>query len=151
MYLKYTFDVRASDMRTFSSSSGSLYERIGGQVGISVLLRHFYADVRQHRLIGPVFNERIKDWPRHLARIAEFWARVTGGPSAFSGPVPEKHFGLGLDSQHFGAWLHLWECNCRCYLGEQEAREMTGVAREIGKRLQGILTGRAPAVFRKTP
>jgi hemoglobin len=150
MYWKYTFDVRASNMRTFSTSCGSLYERIGGQVGISVLLRHFYADVRQHRLIGPVFNERIKDWPRHLARIAEFWARVTGRPSAFSGPVPEKHFGLGLDSQHFGAWLHLWECNCRCYLGEQEAREMTGVAREIGKRLQGILTGRAPAVFRRT-
>ena len=118
--------------------SGSLYERVGGQAGISILLRHFYADVRQHRFIGPVFNERIKDWPRHLAKIGEFWARVTGGPPVYSGQMPAKHFGLGLDSDHFAAWLQLWECNCRCYLGEQEAREMTGLAREIGKRLKGI-------------
>ena len=81
----------------------SLYDRIGGRDGISILLRHFYADVRQHRLIGPVFNERIKDWPAHLAKIGEFWARVTGGPSSYSGQMPAKHLTLGLDPRHFAS------------------------------------------------
>ena len=33
-----------------------LYHRIGGHEGISRLLRHFYADVRQDPMIGPIFN-----------------------------------------------------------------------------------------------
>ena len=43
-----------------------LYQRIGGHEGISRLLRHFYADVRQDPLIGPIFNAQIKDWNHHL-------------------------------------------------------------------------------------
>jgi truncated hemoglobin YjbI len=31
-----------------------LYQRIGGREGISNLLKHFYADVRQDPLIGPI-------------------------------------------------------------------------------------------------
>ena len=120
--------------------NGSLYDRIGGLAGIATLLRHFYADVRQHELIGPVFNQRIRDWPAHLATIGQFWARITGGPSVDSGQMPAKHFGLGLDEKHFGAWLQLWECNCRCYCKPREAQEMTELARDIGNRLRGILS-----------
>jgi hemoglobin len=124
--------------------NGSLYDRIGGQGGIAALLRHFYADVLQHQLIGPIFNRRIRDWPAHLETIGEFWARITGGPSVYSGQMPAKHFGLGLDAKHFGAWLQLWECNCRCYCAPREAQEMTELARDVGNRLRGILS-RQPA------
>ena len=119
----------------------SLFDRIGGQEGISTLLRHFYADVRQHRLIGPVFNERIKDWPAHLAKIGEFWARVTGGQSSYSGQMPAKHLTLGLDPRHFATWLELWDSNCRCYLKPREAQEMSALAHEIGRRLRSIVFG----------
>ena len=119
----------------------SLYDRIGGREGIATLLRHFYADVRQHELIGPVFNQQIRDWPAHLATIGQFWARITGGPSVYSGQMPAKHFGLGLDANHFGAWLQLWECHCRCYCKPREAQEMTKLACEIGRRLRSILSG----------
>jgi hypothetical protein len=50
-----------------------LYQRIGGREGISRLLRHFYADVRQDPLIGPIFKAQIKDWKHHLEIIASFW------------------------------------------------------------------------------
>jgi hemoglobin len=122
-----------------NQSDPSLFDRIGGQEGISVLLRHFYADVRQHNLIGPVFNARIRDWPVHLAKIGQFWARVTGGPSSYMGQMPAKHLDLGLAPEHFGAWLQLWDANCRCYLKPREAQEMSALAHEIGKRLQSIL------------
>ena len=53
-----------------------LYQRIGGSEGLSRLLRHFYADVRQDPLIGPIFNTQIKDWKHHLEVIASFWETV---------------------------------------------------------------------------
>lgn len=118
----------------------SLYERIGGQNGIALLLRHFYADVRQHEVIGPIFHERIKDWPAHIAKIGEFWARATGGPSAYAGQMPLKHLSLGLEPQHFAAWLSLWDANCRCYLKPREAGEMSELAHQIGRRLRSIVS-----------
>ena len=117
----------------------SLYERIGGRDGLARLLHHFYADVRQHALIGPVFNRQIHDWPAHLEKIGTFWARLTGGPSDYSGQMPMKHLNLGLEAQHFGAWLQLWTFNCRSHLPAAEAEEMISLAHEIGRRLKTIL------------
>jgi hemoglobin len=88
-----------------------------------------------------VFNERIKDWPAHLAKIGEFWARVTGGQSSYSGQMPAKHLTLGLDPRHFATWLELWDSNCRCYLKPREAQEMSALAHEIGRRLRSIVSG----------
>lgn len=122
----------------------SLYDRIGGSDGLAKFLRHFYADVRQHNLIGPIFNSRINDWPAHITKIGTFWARITGGPSDYAGQMPAKHFDLGLDASHFKAWLGLWECNCRCYFEQQEAEEMIQLAHGIGRRLKSIVAGEAP-------
>jgi hemoglobin len=116
-----------------------LYDRIGGREGLELLLRHFYADVRQHALIGPIFNKHIDDWPAHLAKIASFWARLTGGPSGYSGQMPAKHLKLGLESRHFNTWLQLWDFNCCRHLKEAEAQEMICLAREIGQRLKTIV------------
>lgn len=117
----------------------SLYERIGEKAGLQILLRHFYADVRQHALIGPIFNRQIQDWPAHLEKIGTFWAQLTGGPTGYAGRMPMKHMGLGIEAQHFEAWLQLWEFNCRRHLKEAEAQEMITLARGIGQRLSSIL------------
>lgn len=79
----------------------TLYDRIGGREGLSKLLHHFYADVRQHQLIGPIFNAQISDWPEHLELIAYFWTRLTGGPSFYSGNVPGKNVFFGFERRTF--------------------------------------------------
>ena len=61
-----------------------LYQRIGGRAGIFDLLRHFYADVRQDRVIGPIFTAQIDDWKHHLEIIASFWETLTGGPRSYA-------------------------------------------------------------------
>ena len=128
--------------------SQSLYERIGGPETIARLLRHFYADIRQHKVVGPIFNERIHDWPAHLETICSFWARMTGGPAGYSGQMPVKHLHLGLNANHFQAWLQLWEFNCRQYLQQPEAHEMISLAHTIGRRLKGIVgVGEGPNYF----
>jgi hemoglobin len=125
--------------RDMNESFKSLWDRVGGQESLARLLRHFYADIRQHQLVGLVFNKQIEDWPTHLETIQSFWARMIGGPSRYSGQMPAKHFALGLSAIHFRAWLQLWEFNCRAYLNKNEAEEMISLAHEIGRRLQVII------------
>ena len=119
----------------------TLYDRIGGRVGLEKLLHQFYSDVRQHKIIGPIFNEKIHDWPKHLAIITEFWARQTGGPSAYSGGMAAKHFSLGLQPEHFVHWLALWDFNCRRHLPETESGELTTLAHHLANHLQKIVAG----------
>jgi len=80
----------------------TLYDRIGGQKGLKHLLTHFYADVRQHAVIGPIFEAQIQDWPMHIEKIVGFWSGLTGGPSLYGGGLIAKHMPLHLQTEHFG-------------------------------------------------
>jgi hemoglobin len=121
--------------------SEALYTRLGRHEGILRLLHPFYADVRQHAVLGPIFNARIHDWPAHLAKIAEFWARQTGGPSAYSGGFAAAHLSLGIGTEHFTHWLRLWDINCQRNLADAESREMSALAHTLAERLQSIVAG----------
>jgi hemoglobin len=121
------------------NKSSSLYERLGGHEGIAKLLRYFYADVRQHAVLGPIFNARIHDWPMHLEKIGEFWALQTGGPSLYRGGFGAAHLGLDLQPEHFGHWLKLWDFNCQRNLTDPEAGEMSAMAHEFGRRLSRLV------------
>jgi hemoglobin len=113
-----------------------LFQRLGGHEALRNLLKHFYADVRQHRLLGPIFNDLIEDWPAHLELIARFWSTVTGGPSGYAGQMPARHLPLGLKEEHFQAWLGLWKANCRIQLPEDCASEMNELAESVASRLR---------------
>ena len=121
---------------------GTLYARLGGHEGILRLITPFYVDVRQHHLLGPIFNAQIQDWPAHLAHITDFWARQTGGPSNYGGGFAGAHLQLGIVPEHVEQWLALWDFNCRRHLPAPEAAEMSALARGIGTQLQKILAGR---------
>lgn len=128
-----------------ASASARLFDRIGGREPLLRFLRHFYADVRQHREIGPIFAAKISDWPAHIEKIADFWSGATGGPARYTGPMPLKHIPLALEERHFAAWLDLWQRHCRAHLGAVEAGEMIGLAEAIGQRLREIVGVRSPA------
>src|SRR5262245_30343713 len=113
-----------------------LYEEMGGRPRLVELLHHFYADVRQHGLLGPIFETHIRDWPRHLEKIADFWSPALGGPSNYSGPMPLKHIPLRLREEHFQAWLGLWEHNCRSRLMPDCAEVLIHRAHQIAGRLR---------------
>jgi hemoglobin len=131
-------------MENVDQAAGSLYERLGGRAGLVKLLRHFYADVRQQQEIGPIFHAQIRDWPSHLEKIADFWSSVTSGPPRYSGPMPQKHFPLGLSEKHFEAWLDLWRRHCRIHLPSREAAEMILLAEALGERLQALIASASP-------
>ena len=120
----------------------SLYERLGGHDGISTLIKSFYADVRQHAVLGPIFNGAIDDWPAHLEKIAEFWALQTGGPSRYRGGFGAAHIPLELKPDHFQLWLSLWEFNNGRLLAPREAEEMNALAQQFARRLFSLTQGR---------
>ncbi len=120
------------------SSDKSLYERLGGHEGILKLIKPFYADVRQHKVIGPIFNAHIQDWPAHLEKIAEFWALQAGGESKYRGGFAGAHMSLGLQAEHFQHWIGLWELNNARSLPPREAGEMNELAHRLATRLFAV-------------
>jgi hemoglobin len=124
------------------NANTSLYKRLGGHEGILKLLKPFYIDVRQHAVLGPIFNTHIQDWPAHLDKITEFWALQTGGESRYRGGFGAAHLPLRLRPEHFQHWLGLWEFNNARQLAAHEAAEMTALAQELARRLMSLTQGR---------
>lgn len=76
---------------------------------IRQLVDTFYGKVRQHPLIGPVFDRVVDgNWPVHLEKMYRFWQTILlEEQTYFGGPFP-PHLKLGLGPAHFEAWLALW-------------------------------------------
>jgi hemoglobin len=123
-----------------SAQPSTLFDRLGGRTKLMHLLKHFYADVRQHQEIAPIFAANITDWPAHLEKIADFWSGATGGPANYRGAMPLKHVPLGLEERQFQAWLGLWSRHCRAHLAPTEAGELIALAEGIGQRLRQIVS-----------
>jgi hemoglobin len=69
----------------------------------------FYGKVKIDDLLGPVFNERIKDkWPQHLQKLYSFWSTVLLGQNNYQGSPFPPHAQLPVDHSHFDRWLNLF-------------------------------------------
>jgi len=83
---------------------------------VTILVNRFYAKIRQHELLGPIFNGHIPDenWPEHLEKLTDFWETNLFGIPKFKGNPSQKHvnvdknLGHTIEQLHFGKWLELW-------------------------------------------
>ena len=76
---------------------------------IALFVERFYATIRGDDILGPIFAERIADWPAHLDRINRFWRSVLHNSGEFSGNPMLKHIAIpGLAAEHFDRWLALF-------------------------------------------
>ena len=75
---------------------------------IDALVEAFYARVRDDRLIGPIFADRIADWGPHLAQMKLFWSSVALSTGVYQGRPMPKHLPLPIDARHFDRWLELF-------------------------------------------
>lgn len=107
---------------------------------ISSFVDRFYARIRTDDLLGPIFAERIVDWPEHLGRMKGFWRSILHNSGEFSGNPMAKHIAIpGLDEGHFAHWLDLFYATLRDGEPDPEA------TREVGTRARmiadSLLTG----------
>ena len=76
---------------------------------ISSFVERFYGKIREDELLGPIFAERIQDWPLHLGRMKAFWRSVLHNSGEFSGNPMIKHIVIpGIEERHFAHWLGLF-------------------------------------------
>lgn len=74
-----------------------------------VLVDNFYDKVRKDPLIGPIFDEIIRDkWPEHLEKMYRFWQTVLLEDHTYFGSPFPPHANLPVDWHHFEKWLELF-------------------------------------------
>lgn len=76
---------------------------------VKLLVDSFYTKIRTDELLGPIFNERIKDrWPAHLEKMYSFWQTVLLGEHTYLGTPFPPHAQLPVAHEHFVKWLALF-------------------------------------------
>lgn len=113
---------------------------------VSQLVEGFYAAVRDDDLLGPIFAQRIADWPQHLDRMKRFWRSILFNSGEFSGNPMLKHMAIPcLEERHFARWLELFYAQLRRLESTPGAAPLVGrSARMIADSLlTGIATRRS--------
>ena len=72
------------------------------------LVHRFYDRVRADAVLGPIFADRIADWPVHLERMVDFWSSVALMTGRFHGAPMPAHARLPVTWAHFECWLDLF-------------------------------------------
>lgn len=113
---------------------------------IDLLMAVFYADIRGHRELGPIFAAAIGDapgaWEKHEAKIASFWRNALGlEKSGYRGsPMMAHAANPAIAPRHFPIWLGLFEAAAERCLRPEQAEMMIALARRIGSSLAMGLT-----------
>ncbi|PIQ99016.1 MAG: sec-independent protein translocase TatC [Nitrospinae bacterium CG11_big_fil_rev_8_21_14_0_20_45_15] len=81
---------------------------IRSEENIRWMVDSFYSKARDDDLIGPIFDEAISDWEKHLPTMYRFWGRLLLGVENYYGNPLQKHFPLPLDQTHFSRWIELF-------------------------------------------
>lgn len=96
----------------------------------------FYAEVRLHPVLGPVFAAHVTDWPAHEAKIGRFWRNAILRDRVYDGSPMQAHRAAGdVTTAHFPLWLDLFETTARRVLPAAAARSWNIIARRIGRAL----------------
>lgn len=103
---------------------------------ITALVHQFYARIRQHPNLGPIFNAHIDDWPEHLDKLVDFWSSILLRTGRFSGSPMPKHIALpGLSAELFGQWLTLWRSTAAEQANAAMAEQAVTAAERIAQSL----------------
>lgn len=121
-------DLSSRDAESGAGIDAALIERV---------VHAFYARIRTHAVLGPIFGERIADWDPHLERMCAFWASVMHvGASRYQGQPMQKHQTLPVDARHFDQWLDLFTATVNEVCPGQAADLFIDRARRIARSLE---------------
>lgn len=105
---------------------------------IARLVQEFYARVREHPVLGPIFNGAIGDWPHHLARLEAFWSSVMLSSGRYKGQPMVAHIQheAAMTPDNFAQWLDLWRQTTQDLLPAPAAEAFQQKAEMIAESLQ---------------
>lgn len=120
------------------------------EADIARLVPAFYARVRAHAVLGPVFHAAIgtsdAEWDAHLEKLVRFWSAVMLRSGAYHGDPYSAHLRLpGLTPAMFEDWLGLFGATCRDLFTPEVAGAFEERAQRIARSLRMGLFERIPA------
>lgn len=106
----------------------------------------FYAKVRVHPTLGPVFAAHVKDWRHHEVKIAGFWRNAIFLERSYAGNPMQIHKVAGdVHSAHFPIWLTVFDETLAENLPTEIATSWSALAHRIGRGLRmGLQTSEGP-------
>jgi hemoglobin len=110
---------------------------------IEDLVAAFYARIRKHQTLGPVFAGVIgDDWTPHLKVMCDFWSSVMLTTGRYKGrPIP-AHVQINqrmpgtIEPKHFAEWLSLFEATAKELFAPDLAASFVEKARRIAESLK---------------
>ena len=117
---------------------------------ISRVVQTFYAAVRRHEVLGPVFAGHVTDWPAHEERIASFWRNAILYERGYDGNPMQVHRRAGdVKPAHFDDWLMLFDATLIRVLPRDPAVAWSALAHRIGAGLRmGVRDTGGPPILR---
>lgn len=104
---------------------------------IDTVVADFYAAVRHHPGLGPVFAAHVTDWPGHEAKIARFWRNAILFERSYDGNPFAVHRQAGnLRPEMFEVWLGLFDSVLKRNLPPRTAQSWSELAHRIGRGLR---------------
>jgi hemoglobin len=120
---------------------------------ITAVVTDFYAVVRQHPGLGPVFAAHVTDWTAHEAKIVRFWKNAIGLDRGYDGNPMAVHKAAGnVRPGMFTPWLGLFDSILRRNLPAETAAAWSALAHRIGESMvMGLLAQKAGPPDLKSP
>lgn len=104
---------------------------------IDGVVADFYAAIRQHPGLGPVFAAHVSDWPAHEAKIARFWRNAILMERSYDGNPMMAHREAGnVRPGMFAPWLELFDAVLKRTLAPDTAAQWSALAHRIGLGLR---------------
>lgn len=102
----------------------------------------FYACIREHPGLGPVFAAHVKDWPSHEAKITRFWRNAILHQRGYDGNPLAVHRAAGnVRLGMFDVWLGLFDSVLKLELPPETAAAWSVLAHRIGRGLMFGMQG----------
>lgn len=103
----------------------------------------FYARVRAHPMLGPVFAVHVGDWPEHEAKVARFWAgSILHQPGYDGSPMMAHRRAQNVKPGMFSVWLGLFDEVLADELPPETAAAWSALAHKIGTSLRAGVVDR---------
>ena len=108
---------------------------------IERVVARFYADIRAHKRLGPVFLNILSSdaeiWRVHEAKIAAFWANAILHERSYDGNPMLVHSGISaIEPDMFTDWLALFDQTLAKELPTNLALQWSALAHRIGRGLR---------------